>query len=636
MTSLFLIATVSLLLRFGTHRLMVIIGDRTTCGFPRHVLELCNACYNNCYRLLKMDSTQINSKQEISAETLAILADITQEINASLNLDDVLAKAAAQIKRLIDYEIFAVLLPEQGARQLYFRFAIGHRPEVVEHWRIPMGDGIIGAAAETGHAIRVGDVRSDPRYLNALDAVRSELAVPLIVQGRVVGVLDIESDELDYFTPDQQNILTLVASRIGPAIENARLFERTRAQAETLLLLNEVGREANSVLAVEEVLRRAAELTKRLIDYQIFSILLYDEADHVFRHRVTVKFGQRVQEKHAVPAHEGIVGAAAELRRPVVVPDVTLDPRYLMVNPETRSELAVPMLAKDRVVGVMDLESPQLNYFTPDHVQILSILAAHLGVSIENAMLYEQLARDEARMERDLSAARRLQGALLPRLPGPEFGLDIAARVVSSRVLSGDIYDFLRYGPQELAVAMGDVSGKGSAAALYGAVAIGTLRSLGPQKHPPAEMLRAINGFLGERRIEGRFMTLCFATWNRRRHRLRIANAGQEEPFILHDGHCEKIRLPGFPLGMFDDVTYEERRFSLNPGDVVVFHSDGVGDTQNASGEFFGDDRVAELIMAARQLSADAIADRILEEVDRFSGGAHPFDDRTLVVLKVQ
>jgi sigma-B regulation protein RsbU (phosphoserine phosphatase) len=582
-----------------------------------------------------MDSTELNSKLEVPAETLAILAEISQDISASLNLDDVLASAAAQIKRLIDYEIFAVLLPEPGTDQLYFRFAIGHRQEVVEHWRIPMNEGIIGAAATTGHAIRVADVRQDSRYLNALDGVLSELAVPLIVQGHVIGVLDIESSQLGYFTPDQQNILTLVASRIGNAIENARLFERARAQAETLLLLNEVGREANSVLAVEEVLRRAAELTKRLINFQIFSILLYDETDHVFRHRVTVKFGQRVQEKHAVPAHEGIVGAAAVLRRPVVVPDVNLDPRYLMINPETRSELAVPMLYKDRVIGVMDLESPQLNYFTPDHVQVLSILAAHLAVSIENARLYEQVARDEARMERDLSAARRLQGALLPRLPGPEFGLDISARVVSSRELSGDIYDFLRYGPQELGVAMGDVSGKGSAAALYGAVAIGTLRSLGPQKYPPAEMLRSINGFLGERRIEGRFMTLCFATWNRRRHRLRIANAGQEEPFILHDGRCEKIRLPGFPLGMFEEATYEERTFSLNPGDVVVFHSDGVGDTQNSEGEFFGDERVANLITANQQLSADAIADRILEEIDRFSGGRHPFDDRTLVVLKV-
>jgi len=583
-----------------------------------------------------MTATKLTNKFDLPAETLAVLADLVQAINESLDLEKVLGTAAAEIKRLIDYEVFAVLLPEQGTNQLYFRFAIGHRPEVVEHWRIPLGEGIIGAAATTGQSVRVGDVSKDPRYLNALDGIRSELAVPLIVRGRVIGVLDIESTQIDYFTPDQQNILTLIASRIGTAIENARLFEEARRHAETLLLLNEVAREANSSLQVEEVLRRAAELTKRLINYQIFSILLLDGEEGFFRHRVTVKFGQRTQEKFAVPAHEGIVGAAAALRRPVVVPDVTRDPRYLMINPETRSELAIPMLYKNRVIGVMDLESPQLNYFTPEHVQVLSTLASQLAVSIENARLFEQVVRDESRMERDLTAARRLQGALLPRLPGPEFGLDIAARVVSSRELSGDIYDFLRYGPHDLAVAMGDVSGKGSAAALYGAIVIGTLRSLGPQKLAPAPLLQSINALIGERRIEGRFMTLCFATWNLRRRRLKFANAGQEEPFLLHGGVCKKLQLPGFPVGIYEDVTYDEVSLTLDPGDILVFHSDGIGDTQNSAGDFFGDDRVANIISQNPSLSADGIADRILEAVDEFSGGAHPADDRTLVVLKVK
>ena len=582
-----------------------------------------------------MDSIELNAAMEVPAEALAVLTEISREINSSLNLDDVLASAAALVKRLIDFEIFSVLLLDESANNLYFRFAIGHRQEVIDHWRIPLGDGIIGSAASTGQAIRVGDVLEDPRYLSALEAVRSELAVPLIVQGRVIGVMDIESREKDYFTPAQQKVLTLVASRIGTAVENARLYESARKQAETLLLLNEIGREANSTLQVEEVLRRAAELTKRLIDYQIFSILLADEVEGVFRHRVTVKFGQRVQEKSAVPMHEGVIGAAASLRRPVAVPDVMLDPRYRMVNPETRSELAVPMIFKNRVVGVMDLESPQLNYFTPDHVQVLSILAAHLAVSIENARLYEQVARDEARMERDLNAARRIQGALLPRLPGPEFGLDIAARVVSSRELSGDLYDFIRYGPHDLGIALGDVSGKGSAAALYGAVAVGTLRSLGSQKPRPANMLHALNGFLGERLIEGRFMTLCFATWSRRHRRLRMANAGQEQPILLHGGRCEKIRLAGFPLGMFEEMTYDERSFILDPGDVVVFYSDGIGDAQSPGGAFFGYDGVIQQLTANQHLSADAIADRILEEADSFSGGKHPTDDRTLVVLKI-
>jgi sigma-B regulation protein RsbU (phosphoserine phosphatase) len=583
-----------------------------------------------------MDSVELKPTNEISAETLAILADIAQEINASLNLDEVLARAAAQIKRLIDFEIFAILLPEEGTDQLYFRFAIGHRQEVVENWRIPIGQGITGTVAATGHAVRVADVRKDPRYLNALDAVQSELAVPLLVHGKVIGVLDIQSHDLDYFTPGQQNILTLVASRIAGAIENAKLFERVTRQAETLLLLNEVGSEASRLSDVEQVLHRAVELVKRVIDYQIFSILLYDEQEKVFRHRVNVKFGQQISEKHKVSAHEGIVGAAAALGRPIVVPDVSMDPRYLMLNPETRSELAVPLVYKNRVIGVMDLESPQLNYFTPDHVQALTILGAHLAVSIENARLYEQVSRDEARMDRDLQAAKRLQGALLPAVPGPEFGLEIAARYVGARELCGDLYDFVRYGPQELGIAMGDVSGKGAAAALYGAAAIGILRSLAAQKLRPAEMLRAMNQVIGERRIEGRFMTLCFATWHRGRHKLRIANAGQEQPFLARNGKCEKVKLVGFPLGMEEDVTYDEVSLQLEPGDVLVFHSDGFGETQSHNGRFFGNDRLCEIVAANMRLSTSALADLLLEEVDKFSGGAPAADDRTLVVLKVR
>jgi len=185
------------------------------------------------------------------------------------------------------------------------------------------------------------------------------------------------------------------------------------------------------------------------------------------------------------------------------------------------------MMHKGKVIGVIDLESPLLNYFTEEHIQTLSILAANLAVSLENARLYEQLAREEARLERDLQAAKRIQGALLRPLPADDYGLDVAARYLSARAVCGDLYEFLRYGPQQLGIALGDVSGKGTAAALYGAVAIGIMRSLAPQKLQPAEMLRQINHLVSERRIEGRFMTACFATWQKGRQRLRVANAGQ-------------------------------------------------------------------------------------------------------------
>ena len=581
-------------------------------------------------------TTALSGGSEISTEVLATLAEIGEEVNASLDLDEVLARAAALIKRHIDYEIFGVLMIEGDGSYLRHRFAIGYPRELAESLRIPMGQGITGTAAATGHSVRVSDTSKDPRYINAIESVRSELAVPLIVRGKCVGVLDIQSRHLDYFTRDQQNILTLLASRLAIAIENARLFEKVKAQADTLLLLSEVGRETSAILDVEELLRRAAEQTKRVIDYQILSIMLYDEEQKVFRHRLDVKHGQSVQGRLRATTSEGIVGAAATLKEPVLVPDVTVDPRYLMVNPETRSELAIPMMHQGKVIGVLDLESPIPNYFTEDHVQTLSILAANLAVSLENARLYEQLAKEEARLERDLHAAKRIQGALLRPAPAEDYGVDLAARYLSAREVCGDLYDFLRYGPQQLGIALGDVSGKGTAAALYGAVAIGIMRSLAPQKLQPAEMLRQMNQLVGERRIEGRFMTACFATWQKGRQKLRVANAGQSQPLLYKDDRCGRIELTGFPLGLYEDVTYEEWGVTLKPGNILVFHSDGSTETVDSEGQFFGTTRLRELIEKHHHLTATELADNILGEVDWFSSSAPLSDDRTLVVMKVR
>jgi phosphoserine phosphatase RsbU/P len=597
------------------------------------------ACYNDSFMSAtesRMDAVATHGDPEISQEVLTTLAEIGEEVNASLDLDEVLARTAALIKRLIDYEIFGVLLLEPDGAYLRHRFAIGYAPELAATLRIPIGQGITGTAAATGHAVRVGDTRNDPRYINAIDSVKSELAVPLMLQGKCIGVLDIQSRHLEYFTPSQQNILTLLATRLVVAIENARLFQKVRAQADTLLLLNEVGRETSSILDVEELLRRAAEQIKRVIDYQILSIMLYDEEQKVFRHRLDVKHGQRVQGKMRAAAAEGIVGAAAILKEPVVVPDVSADPRYLMVNPETRSELAIPMMHKGKVIGVLDLESPQLNYFNEDHVQTLSILAANLAVSLENARLYEQVARDETRLERDLQAAKRIQGALLRPVPTEDFGLEMAAKYLSARELGGDLYEFLRYGPQQLGIALGDVSGKGTAAALYGAVAIGVMRSLAPQKLQPAELLRQMNQIVGERRIEGRFMTICFATWQKGRSKLRVANAGQSQPLLYKDGRCGKVELTGFPLGIFEEANYDEWGVTLAPGDILVFHSDGIAETLNSEGQFFGTERIRKLIETEHELSASDLAERVFREVEWFAQGAPLADDRTLVVLKVR
>jgi sigma-B regulation protein RsbU (phosphoserine phosphatase) len=239
-------------------------------------------------------------------------------------------------------------------------------------------------------------------------------------------------------------------------------------------------------------------------------------------------------------------------------------------------------------------------------------------------------------MERELQAARRMQGGLLRKVPTEDFGLDIAARSVPAREVGGDLYDFLRYGPQQLGIALGDVSGKGTAAALYCAVGIGILRSLAQQKLQPAAMLLEMNRLLCERRIEERFMTLCFATWQKGRNRLRVANAGQSQPLLWKSGRCEKLKLVGFPLGLFDDVSYDEWSTTLDPGDVLFFYSDGITEATNRRGEFYGAQRLCALLTANASLSAGEFADLVLADVESFAEGTPSGDDRTLVILKIK
>lgn len=570
----------------------------------------------------------------VSPEVLATLVQIGEEINATLDLDEVLARVAELVKKIIPYEIFATMLLHERTQELRIRFAIGHKEETMR-MRVPLGKGITGTAAAIGRTVLANDVRKVKNYINALPSVRSELAVPLILKNRCIGVLDIQSSRLNYFTEYHRRILTLLAGRIATAIDNARLHRRTIRQAQSLGLLNDIGRELSSILHLDTLLRKIAELVKRVIDYQFFFILLLDEQTQELRHYLSVKYGRELPDKTRMPLGVGITGTAAATRQPILVPDVGRDPRYVPHYPETRSELAVPLIFKDRVIGVVDLESPQLNYFTENHVQVLTTLAPQIAIAIENAQLYERVARGEARLEKDLEIARDIQNALLPGCCPEIPGLEIGVRYDPARTLGGDLYDFLPYGECCLGIAVGDVTGKGTAAALYGMLTMGTLRTHALGRFEPAEMLRLANESLCQRKIQERFATVTYAVWDYDTHTLALANAGMPHPLLLSDGKCERIPLDGLPLGIFEDARYEERNFALHPGDLIVFYSDGIVETTDARGREFGLERLRTLLAANGHASAPELVDRISREVERFGGGRPQPDDRTIVVVRV-
>jgi len=576
------------------------------------------------------------SKHEKHLHVEPLLLEVADVMATSLDLDTTLRRVAEVVRKVIDYEIFAILLLNEKTQELRIRFQVGYPPEFAERARIKVGEGVTGQAAQLRQAVLIDDVTQDPRYIAAVPNVRSELAVPLTTKNRVIGVIDLEARNPGYFNEEHKRLLTLIASRMAAGIENAQLYTRTTKQARILLLLNEIARELTSILNLDELLGRIAELLRRLIDFQMFSILLLDSSGDKLQHRFSMRFNENVHVKHEIPLGRGLVGHAAETRQAILVPDVSKDPRYIETNPETRSELAVPLVYKDKVIGVIDMEHTRRGFFTEDHRRTMMTLAAQVAIAIENARLYEEIARQERRLERDLALARELQMRLLPQTLPKLAHLELAAKFTPARAIGGDLYDFIPYSLSRLGIVIGDVSGKGAPAAIYAALVSGILRSHAPIEPGPAEMLSAVNLSLAERRIEAQFVSLIYAVWDDEHRTLLVANSGLPRPIHVHDGKNTVIEATGLPLGLFDDADYDEFRFKMKPGDMFVFFSDGILDARNRSGELFGRGRAEKVVAECAGRSADCVVDSLFKAAAEHSAGVETFDDQTVVAIKVK
>ncbi len=624
------------------------------------------------YRPASVEAPQRPLQVHVDPLQTEFLVQLADTLNTTLDLKTLLERTAALVRAVIDYRIFAILLVNDRTHDLRMRFQIGHKPEI-ERMRIRMGEGIVGEVAQTRTAQLVNDVTQAENYINANPEVRSELAVPLITKNRMIGVIDIQAEQPNYFKPEHLHLLTLTASRIAGAIENARLYTRVARQAQTLQVLNEISREITSILDPNELLQRVGQLVRRIIDYQMFSVWLINERDQVLENRLSIRFTHRsdLKEKReetrrsiwdsnppipvpaapsganlgesvnasvigaTIPLERGLVGAAIREKRVIHVPDVRRDSRYHMVNPETRSEMTVPLIYKGRAIGVLDIEHTRVHYFTEDHERAMTTLAAQIAISLENAQLYQRVTQQEQRLERDLAMAREVQLRLLPPTRPQHKRAEFAARFLPARTIGGDLYDFLPYDATHSAIALGDVSGKAAAAALYAALVSGIMRSVASQHLSPSEMLRTLNDALQERKLDSQYVTMLFGVWNDENLTMQIANGGSVQPLFCRGEEVETIKAEGFPLGMFPNATWDEFSIATQPGDSVLFFSDGIVDAQNADGDMFGNDRLIAVVRKHQHKSASKLAEAILTEVGRFQGKLDRFDDETVVVLRV-
>ncbi len=578
------------------------------------------------------------TKEPLVSSTIdSYLLEVADAVNTTLDLNTLLQRVAEMLRRFIDYEIFAILLLNDRTQELRVRFQVGHPPEVAERIRIKVGQGVTGQAVQRREAVLVNDVAAEENFINSAPGARSELAVPLIAKNKVIGVIDVEADQPGAFNEEHKRLLTLFASRISVGIENARLYTRVARQARQLTLLTEISRELTSILNVDQLLKRIADLLTRIIDYQMFSILLLDPSGSVLQHRFSLRFKESVQLKHEIPLGKGLVGYAAQHGEAVLVPDVSKDPRYISANPETRSELCIPLIYKDKVIGVLDIEHTRRNYFNEDHVRIMTTMAAQVAIAIENATLYERIARQEKRLEQDLALARELQFRLLPQKLPVFKHAEVASRFAPARQIGGDLYDFLKYsGHGVTGIAVGDVSGKGAPAAIYAALVSGIARSHAMEEPSASGMLEAINLSLSERPIEGQYVSMIYAIWDDNQQTLQLANSGLPRPIHCRNGKVEEIQATGLPIGLFNNATYDELTLHARKGDVFLFFSDGILDATSSKGDMFGRRHLEEIVQSKCNHSAEEVVDAIFTAVSDHAEGVEAFDDQTIVAIKVK
>jgi phosphoserine phosphatase RsbU/P len=585
-------------------------------------------------------ATQPDSRV-LAIEALTTLFALGREVTSVLNLDELLHKMPQLIARITKFQAFAVYLLDPRGEELTIAYSVGYPDDVAKTLRVKVGHGLVGAAVADGQPVLVNDVRADPRYVEAVPGSNAELVVPLRRKGRVIGALNLLSETVGQFSETDELVLRQFAAHVAVAIENARLFEQERDYTTTLETLAEIGREFAAILNLDKLLNRIATLTRRLIDYRTFGIVLLNEDTQELEMKTAVRYGEEV-DLPRLKVGAGLVGYAALHKEVVLVPDVSADPRYIKVVPDVQSELVIPLLVKDRCIGVFDLESPELDAFKKSDVEILTLLASQAAVAIENARLYQTIRANENRLEKELRFAQRVQLALLPtELPRRLKGVDVAAQFKPARELGGDLYDFLAPEPNSLVIAVGDVSGKGVPAALYSAFAGELIRSrtfkrrFTPDGTGPASVMASMNTILHERQLEEYYCTLCYAVFDFKRRTVVMANSGLPYPIRAGSHGVSLVELPGVPLGSFAGSSYDETGFDLSAGDVYVFCTDGVSEARDARGREFGTERLLEVVAANRARSSREIVDAIFAALHHFSADGPSDDDMTTVALKI-
>lgn len=429
-------------------------------------------------------------------------------------------------------------------------------------------------------------------------------------------------------------------------------IEGARTQPETMMATRIGGKQSDLLALISKVsvtLLASATLSETL--QQIVSLVF--EAVPADRCLIMMRDGDRVEMLVRVARLRDRDGEVGEIRvsrtimdevvgqgKSVLTADAQHDPRLMsqtMTLQGVRSVLAVPLSVGDKVFGIIYADSPiGEGRFTKEHLEVLTMLASVAAIRVENARLVEERMGRE-RLEHELQLASEIQQRFQPAAPPQVSGYELQGISFPCYEIGGDYYDFIERKDGRLIIALGDVSGKGTAAALLMSSLHAAIHAQAAAHRSAIETIKAVNQYLAENIPSNRFITLFYAELDPLASTLSFINAGHNPPLIVHTaGTVEQLASGGLPLGINPNAEFREGRTQLYPGDVLVIYSDGVSEAMNPDNEEFGTARLCEVVSRNLELTAAGIRDRIESALTKFAQGTRAADDITLVIVKRQ
>jgi serine phosphatase RsbU (regulator of sigma subunit) len=408
-------------------------------------------------------------------------------------------------------------------------------------------------------------------------------------------------------------------------------------QSDLLALISKVGVTLLASATLDETLRQVAGLVFEAVPADRCLIMLRDEGEQELRVRVA-ELRERKGEVGEIRVSRTIIEEVVGQGRSVLTSDAQHDPRFkssTMTIQGIRSVLAVPLGVGQSIFGIIYADSPLAEArFTEDHLKVLTTLGSVAAIRVENARLIEeQLGRE--RLEHELQLAREIQQRFQPTAPPIVPGYELQGISFPSYEIGGDYYDFIPRPDGRMIIALGDVSGKGTAAALLMSSLHAAIHAQVASHQSISETITAVNRYLADNIPANRFVTLFYAELDPQTGSLSFLNAGHNPPLIVHAaGTVEKLAAGGLPLGIMPDAPYREGRTQLQPGDALIVYSDGVTETQNPAGEEFGPDRLQDVVFHNLDASAAGMRDKIEAALTKFAQGTPAVDDITLVIVK--